>query len=587
MDNQDNWKGQGTPFLQSLKGYNRSIFQKDFNAGLNVALLAFPQGMAFALIAGLPIQYGIFGTAVAAVLGPLFSSGRFISLGPTNATSVMLMGAFTSMAVTHEQSLIMLPVLLLMVGIFLIAAYFIKAANLIQYVSTSVVTGYITAAAFLIIVNQLKNALGFQFDEPATTFYAIFERTIEGLPKTQWTSLALGLFTALVFFVLNKKFKFLPNVAITLLLMSVLGYGINTWVGPSLRVATFPAFNAGDWKLTFPSISLELISTLGSVAMALSFLSVLEGISIGKSLAARSGETIDPNKEMLSIGIANIGCALFSGMPASGSLTRSTLNWTSKAATPVSSILNGSICALGAILLGPYIRFIPKASLAVLVIFIGVSLVHVRHIRIMLQTTQRDRIVFMVTVVAALIFRLDTAIFMGTGLSIILFLRKAAMPELVEYDYGENGQLTELSHGHMRTNPEVSIVHVEGNLFFGAAELFRNQMRRICMEPNLKVVILKMRNALHLDATAALALEELIHYMDDHGRLLLISEIKPDVLRIFKASRILEVVKEENLFLDDPENPMLSTARAAKRARDVVGGSGGKVSIFAQEGSKP
>lgn len=566
--------------IQMFKAYTPALFRKDFNAGLNVALLAFPQGMAFALIAGVPIQYGIYGTAIAAILGSLFSGGRFISLGPTNATAVMLMGAFISMAATQEQILVMMPVLLLMVGVFLIAAYLIKAANLIQYVSASVVTGYITAAALLIISNQLKNVFGFQFDETATTFFAIVQQTMEDIGKTQWTSLALGLVTALVFFFLRRKLKTWPNVAITLLLMSLLGYVLNYYVDPSLQVATFSSFSAGDWKLTLPSFSFDLIGQLGSIAMALSFLSVLEGISIGKSLAARSGETIDPNQEMLSIGIANIGCALFSGMPASGSLTRSTLNWTSHAATPLSHMVNGVLCLLGALLLGPYIHFIPKPSLAVLVIFLGFSLVHFRRIRVLLNTTRDDRIVFIVTVVAALVLRLDTTIFLGTGLSLILFLRKAAKPKLVEYVIGDQGQLQEIGDDQERAHPQVMIVHVEGNLFFGAAELFRNQMRLICMDPNLTVVILKMRNALHFDATAALALEELIRYMKDHKRHLLISEIRPEVYDIFKASGIMDVVEESNIFMDNRENSMISTAQAAKRAKEIIGDVESKVRIW-------
>jgi len=571
------------PFIQSVQGYNLPTLRRDARAGINVALLAFPQGMAYALIAGLPIQYGIFGSAIAAILGALFSSSRFVVLGPTNATSVMLMGGFIALSAPENVKLALLPLVLILVGMFLIVAYAIKAANLIQYVSTSVVTGYITAAALLIISNQLKNVFGFQFEQSATTFLGICQQTALGLSKTQWPTLTLSVITALVYILLQRKLKFLPNVAITLIILSLIAAVFNSYLEEGQRIATFSAFQASDWKLTLPTFQMETISQLGSLAMAIAFLSVLEGTSIGKSLAARSGETIDVNREMLSIGIANIGCGLFSGMPASGSLTRSALNWNSGARTPLSSIINGSICALGALLVGPLIAFIPKSSLAVLVVFLGVSLVNLHHVRIMMKTTQRDRIVFTATFLAALIFRLDTAIFFGTGLSIVLFLRKAAMPELVEYSYGQDGQLTELKKGQTRSHPEVSIVHVEGNLFFGAAELLRNQMRRIFMEEHLKVVILKMRNALHLDATAAMALEELIRYMNERDRHLLISEIREDVYHIFKASGILEIVKDENIFRDDPDNPMMSTALAAKRAKELVKDDKVKVTIFANK----
>ena len=144
------------------------------------------------------------------------------------------------------------------------------------------------------------------------------------------------------------------------------------------------------------------------------------------------------------------------------------------------------------------------------------------------------------------------------------------MPELVEYTFTDEGQLTQLED-NKRTHPEISIVHVEGELFFGAVELFRDQMRRIVEDPNLKIVVLKMRNAHHLDATSVLSLEELIVYMKDLDRYLLVSEARKDVIRVLKNSGLLEIIGRENIFPDVTQNPTLSTARALKRAQELLG----------------
>jgi len=199
-----------------------------------------------------------------------------------------------------------------------------------------------------------------------------------------------------------------------------------------------------------------------------------------------------------------------------------------------------------------------------------------------MKATRSDAIVFVTTFIGTLLFRLDTAIYFGAGISILLFLRKAAMPELVEYTFTDDGQLSQLQD-NKRTQPEISIIHVEGELFFGAVELFRDQMRRIVEDPNLKIVVLKMRNAHHLDATSVLSLEELIIYMKDLDRYLLVSEARKDVVRVLKNSGLLEIIGRENIFPDVTQNPTLSTARALKRAQELLGDEKAEISIYVDQ----
>jgi len=569
------------PLKEVITSYSREDMRGDWRAGLNVALLAFPQGMAYAAIAGLPIQYGIFGSAIAALLGPILSGSRFIILGPTNATSVLIFASLLGLGVTDVSAKVgLVPVIVLLSGIFLILGAFLKVANLIQYISRSVVTGYITAAAIYIIINQLKKVLGYDFTLPeGSTFLDVIWLTLTHIPETQWPVFVLSLLTALTLYFLNKYWKGLPNVAITLLLMSIVGAGwghLLEGLGLADAIQTHRAVNAADWTLIFPSLRPDLISNLASTALVVAFLSVLEGTSIGKSLASRAGKKLDANQEMLGMGLANIGCAFYQGMPASGSLTRSQLNWSSGGRTPFSSIYSGLIVAAGAYILGPYTRFIPVNVLGVLVIGIGLSLINRHVLRVVWNATKSDRVVFLTTFIAALLIRLDFAIILGAGVSILLFLRKAAQPELIEYSQDE----LEGAQAEAGSNPEVSIVHVEGDLFFGASELFRDQMRRVCEKPNLKVVILKLRNARHLDATSVLALEELNRYTKENDRHLLISEVRKDAIRIFKNSGLIDLIGRDNIFPDQASNPTLSTAKAIRRAMKILGGQEADVKIF-------
>ena len=568
------------PLRKSLSGYRNDFkghLLGDTRAGLNVALLAFPQGMAYALIAGLPIQYGIYGSAIAAMVAPIFAKSHYITLGPTNATSVMLLSAFASLGIVGTQMLSLVPLLILLVGLFIVVGAYFKVANFVQYISRSVITGYITAAALLIIANQIPKALGLNLVSNGATFYDSLTLIVSSIDSIHWITVGISLSTMVLYASLNRFFKTLPNVAICLITLSVL---TALTIGQDAEVAFLSGINAADWSLQVPSLSLTDIQLLASPALAIALLCILEGLSIGKSLAAKTGARLNGNQAMFSIGMANIGCAFFSGMPASGSLTRSSLSATSGGRSVLSSYISGVIVFIGAFVLGPYTRFIPQSTLAVLVIAIGISLLNKHAIRIVTRSTKSDAIVFSTTFLSGLLMPLDSAIYIGVGISIILFLKKVARPEMVEYAFNKQGYLAEVEMPEQRNTSEVSIVHVEGELFFGAADLFRDQMRRICEDPNLKIVILKMRNAHNMDATAVMALEELLLYMAEKKRYLILSEVKADLIRVLQNSGLYDTIEARNIFTDEPSNPTLSTAKALKRAKTHLGDTIANVSIY-------
>ena len=568
------------PLRKSLAGYQRDFkghLSGDTRAGVNVALLAFPQGMAYALIAGLPIEYGIYGSAVAAMVAPIFAKSHYITLGPTNSTSVMLLSAFASLGIAGPQMLSLVPLLILMVGLFVIIGAYFKVANFVQYISRSVITGYITAAALLIIANQLPKALGLSLPRKGASFYDSLTLISSHIDTLHWTTVGISLATMALYILLNRCCKTLPNVAICLIAISA---SSALFLGPAANVALLSGINPAEWSLQLPSLAWSDIQLLASPALAIALLCILEGISIGKSLAAKTGARLNANQAMFSIGMANIGCAFFSGMPASGSLTRSSLSAISGGRSVLASFISGVIVFIGAFVLGPYTKFIPQSALAVLVIAIGISLLNKHAIRIVTRATKSDAFVFVTTFVSGLIMPLDSAIYIGVGISIVLFLKKVARPEMVEYAFNKEGHLAEMNTAEQRGTPEVSIVHIEGELFFGAADLFQDQMRRICEDPNLKIVVLKMRNAHNMDATAVMALEELLRYMAEKDRYLILSEVKSDLIRVLKNSGLYDIIEARNIFTDEPSNPTLSTANALKRAKDHLGDDTANISIY-------
>ncbi|MCX6878466.1 MAG: SulP family inorganic anion transporter [Verrucomicrobia bacterium] len=591
------------PFVGSLQRYDLGKLLRDARAAANVTMLALPQSIAHATIAGLPIIYGILCSVIAAIVAPLFAGSRYTILGTTNATAFMLFSFFSvNPALAGRASELML-LLTLMVGLIAVGGAILRVADLLQYVSRSVLVGYIVGAAVLIMTNQLIPMLGlgqFVDNHAAASFATLLIGLVKALPHADWIALAIGVATLAVYAAVRKWQPGWPAFALTLLLSSgVFGSLIRFGVAPFAHAETFVTFGFGDLSPKLPRLLHEGIfndiAALLGVALAIAFLASLENTLMAKTLAARTDDRADVNQDMFSVGMANLASALGGGMPASGSLNRSMLNHASGAATRFSSLFCGFYTLVFAVLIAasvgwgvPLIDYLPRAALAALIIGQSCSLFNSRHLKICLRSTSDDASVLILTFIATLLAPLHVAIFVGVAISITLFLRKASRPYLTEYEFNEVGELREMAETRKRPIPAISIVHVEGDLFFGAAELFRTQIQRTISDPLLKVIILRLKNARHLDATSVMALEDLILFMRAKHLHLLVSGATHEVYRVLKKSGILDTLQagcnrdagESNLFLNSPSNPNLSTRDALKRAQQVLGTDKADIRIF-------
>ena len=590
------------PVRHAIKDYKKSEIKYDFKAALNVALLTIPQGMAYAAIAELPIYFGIVSAAIASIVAPLFSSSRHTILGPTNATALMVFTFFASTTATSlaKAPIAYMPLLVFMVGIISILGALFKIADLLQFVSRSVLVGYITGAALLIMNGQFKHILGVaeplnliihthKENNQAVNFFTQFYDLTTIWDQFNWQPILIATLTLTLYLILMRKLPLLPNFAICLAASSLFAFLLHAITG-NFKLDCFEPFQLDQFAFGMPDFNFNDIATLISIAFAIAFLASLENTAMGKSLGSRTGERPDVNQDMFSVGMANIACSLLAPMPASGSLIRSALNFESGAKSRFASIYTGILSLIGFYLLIklPLVENIPKTTLAALVVGIAISLINWKNIRICLNSTRDDAIVVIVTFASTLIFRLDSAIYIGVAVSISLFLRKASRPYLVEYEINDEGALRELDDKNARSNPAISIVHVEGNLYFGAADLFRTQVQLTVNDPNLKVVILRMKNARHLDATSVMALDDLIKHMRKEGRHVIISGATREVYKVLKQSGVLATVLEgcdrslgeTNLFFTSPSNPNLSTRDALLRAQELLGTKQADIKIF-------
>ncbi len=583
------------PARRALANYTPRKAGRDLKAALDVALVGLPQGMAFAAMAGLDSIYGIMAATVGTFIAPFFTKCSLTVSGPSNATAFMLASFFLAASpAIQAQPAIFVPLIVFMAGLLCVVGAFVKATEILQFVSSSVLVGYITGAATLIIASQLRYVIGIHGVEAGSSFFSMSRAILEHLDMAQWQPAALGCLSFALFIPLKKYFRFLPTFAIILIVMSLINWVLcQPWTGGHFsHVVMLKDFSMSDIVCTAPSLG-QLpahVAELFPIIIGIAFLSTLEQTVMSKTISAKTGEVLNLNQDTFAVGMANIGSSFTTSLPCSASLTRSALNYNSGAATRFSGVLCGVICFGVTLLLAsfPLISRIPHCVLAALVLANAVSLFDRKLLRICFRSTPGDAVVLISTFVAALLLPLHIAIFVGVVLSVSLFLRKAAKPELVEYTLDDKGALREMTNKDERL-PQISIVHVEGDLFFGAAELFRKQVARIAEEPSLAVIVLRMRNARNLDATSVCALEELIKFTREKGRHLIVSGASREVYRILRKSGVLNVLQsdckrgESNIFLIDPRNANMSTRRALLRAQQLLGSKRADISIYTTE----
>ncbi len=563
------------PFAGVLRGLDGPTFRADTVAGLNVALLAFPMSMAFAMKAGLPIWCGLVGCGVAAAVAPLFSGSANLSAGPTNASAALLLGSFATLgAITPELRAAALPTLVLMTGVFLLLASWLRLSGFADFVPRTVISAYIAAAALRVIALQLPTALGMPGEHAGDSLPEVLWHAVRMGRALINPELGLALVTGVAYFLLRPKYgagKAILGAVMVATFGAILAQNVAHNQGSRADLVGYvgQAAQAGS-ALRLPEFSARTLSTLFSPALALAVLVVIEGTANARASALKTGRPSDLHQEVYGLGMANLVCAFTGGMAASGSISRSALNVASGARTALASLLCG-LFILGALFLArPVVAIVPLSTLAILVILAEIELANFSAVKLILKSGAQDRTVFLATFATALLAPLDVAIFLGTAVAVAFYLRQTSTPEVVEYDFSETGELRERPKGQASTG--ISILHVEGSLHFGATQAFHEHLRRASADPNLKVLVLKFREALHLDANGVLLLRDLAETLKSDGRHLILCEAKADTMRIIVNAGLDRAVGPENVFPFDETQPNLALAQAVRRARDLAGG---------------
>lgn len=569
------------PILNALYGYRWGTLRADVIAGITIALVSIPQTIGFALIVGIPPQVVIYASIVGVFFTALFSSSRHLVAGPTTSISIILASTIFGLGETFSPVEIVVT-LALLIGLLQVTAGLVKLGTLNRFISRSVIVGYTTGVSLLIASGQINNLLGMARSQ-STDFFSIVVSVVRNLVDANWNPIATGIGAGtLIFLLLVSRWRpKWPSGLMALLLFGLLVVFFNLEedvllirdIGEILPV--LPAFGGGPMTQGLFS----LVPHLMSPAIAIAILGMLETVALSKAVATSSGQQVNPNQEIIGLGIGNLMSSIFGTMPGSASFVRTAANLQSGGKTQVAAAMSSLFVAVIVLAFARFANYIPIASLAAMLIFISVRMVNVEQILIAVNSTRSDAFVFVATFLSTIFLRLDTAIYVGVGTSLALFLRKAASPHLVEYGFNESGNLSELSDASARRNDQISIIHVEGELFFGAAEVFQDEIRYVAEDENIRIFILRLKNARHVDATSVVALHQLLDFLRKSDRHLLISGINDEIERVFINSGFMDRIGGENVFHTE-ENPTMSTKRALLRASHLLQSSSPDIRIF-------
>lgn len=556
-------------FFPDLAHYKPAWLQADLSAAVAVTFMAVPSGIAYAMIAGLPPAAGLFAGALPTILGSLFRSSSHVTAGPSNALSLLVGTGVAAMATDDPMAAAL--ILATMVGVFQVGAGLLRLGAIVDYISSAVVAGYITGAGVLIGIGQLKNVTGTA--GARGDVYTQLSAWIAGLGDVNWWSVGIGLGTAAAILVMRRISRKIPTAIVVLALGVLLSWllGVDQYgVRLARDIAPVPL---GLPPLTIPDVdSAAQLSALLPVAVAATVLSLVESSSVGRSIASRTGQRLSANREFIGQGVANLAAGFTGGYPTSGSLSRSAVNERAGAKSRLGGIFAGVMMLLVLLVLGPIVDLTPIASLAGLLLIVAVDLVDVKKIRAILSGNLGDKVAFLATLVGTWVLPLDQAIYLGVGLSLILFLQKARSLVVKEMVL-ENGRFTEVPQDGSHKDDLIRVLQVEGSLFFGAANELRDAIDDVLVQDAVQVLIVRLKRTRDLDYTTATVLEAAHQRLSDQGKHLYLVGLRPDTLKLLERVGVADALGRDHLY---PTRPGLFLAmdNALRDAAAVVGDTG-------------
>jgi len=543
------------PFISWVPEINRKTFRADIIAGFIGAAVVLPQGVAFATIAGLPPEYGLYAAMVPAIVAALWGSSKHLVSGPTTAISIVVFSVLSPLAEPGSAEFVTLALTLTFVaGLFQLVMGLAKLGSLVNFISHTVVIGFTAGAAILIASSQIKHFFGIAIPRGASFYETIHEFFLQ-LGVIDWNVAVVG-FGTLFFGILSKwLYPKFPYMISAMVAGGVIAYGINTTYG-SGAVQTIGVLTVGLPPFSMPDVSLETIKIIIGSAFAISVLALTEAVSIGRAIAVRSGQQISGNQEFIGQGLSNIAGSFFSGYASSGSFNRSGVNYEAGAQTPLAAVFAAVFLVLILLLVAPFAAYLPIPTMAAILFLIAWGLIDFKHSCSILRASKSESVVLIITFLATLFVELEFAIYIGILSSLLLYLRRTAHPEMYSLIPDISDQKRRLIQNNYSAPecPHMKIVEINGPVFFGASNYIEGVLRQYTnINPQQCHMLINAKSISFIDIAGAEMFASEAKRLQALGGGLYFYGVSNETINLFEKGGYLEVIGSDHFFVSKTE----------------------------------
>ena len=527
---------------------NSRTLRADLLAGLTGAIIVLPQGVAFAMIAGLPPEYGLYTAIVPAIIAAFFGSSFHLVSGPTTAISIVLFTTVSPLAQAGSPTYIeMVLAITFLAGLFQLSLGVARLGALVNFVSHSVVVGFTAGAALLIGTSQLSNFLGIPGSK-RHAFIHVWADLLQHLSNINLIVVAIAI-TTLVFAILFKRYvPKLPGMLVAMVIGSILSLLLNGKEHGVRLVGSLPAHLP---PFSLPDLSTSNIRSLAPAALAVAMLGLAEAVSIARAVATRSLQRIDSNQEFIGQGLANMVGSFFSSYASSGSFTRTGVNFDAGAKTPLAAVFAAAALLLILLLIAPLTAYLPIPAMAGVLLMVAWNLIDFHHIATIIRTSRQEAAVLAVTLIATLLVELEFAIYVGVMLSLLLYLNRTSHPgfvTLVAEHQDDHQRFINIERKDLPECPQLKILRVDGSLFFGAVNYFAEELHAVARASPEQAHILIVGGGINfIDVAGAETLANEAHRLHLEGRKLYLCSLKGEVVETLHRGGYVERIGEENI----------------------------------------
>ncbi len=539
------------PLLAWLPNYKKSQFKDDFVAGLTVATVLIPQGIAYALIAGLPPIYGLYSALIPQVVYAIFGSSRQVAIGPVATDSLIVAASVSTMALMGSESYIAIAIFLaFLVGVIQFLMGVFRLGFIVNFLSKPVITGFTSAVAITIGLNQFKNFLGVDFLQ-SDQIHVLLEDILSRITELNAQTTIIGVITSLIIIVLRKINKKIPNALIVVIIGIVLMYSYESFFEGVAIVESIPS---GLPSFVIPELNFGLVKELLPMAFTLVMVGYLETISIGKYLESQQNEyKIDPNQELIALGLSNVFGSFFKAYPSTSSFSRSAINFDAGARTGIAAFISAGFVILTLLYLTPVFYFLPKTVLAAIIIVAVFRLVNFKEARFLWKANILDFWLLIATFLSTLFLGIEYGILMGVSLSLVVLIYRTSRPNAVELGKVPDSDFYRNKNRFKEVvlDEEILVFRFDAQIFYANASYFRERLEHMVKEKgtSLKLIVLDAESINRVDSTGIEMLKQQVQFYKNKNITFYLAGVKGPVRDDLFRGGLLEIINLDHFFM--------------------------------------